>query len=411
MMDFRSRVSKGAKRLKSSLIRELLKYSNVPGIISFGGGVPDPETFPREELAEIARKVIMDEYRFSLQYGTTEGDPLLKEQYIRYIEKYYGIHGLTPDNLLITVGSQQALDLIGRVFLDEESIIAMSAPAYLGAISAFRVASPKVISVPLQEDGMDLDYLEERLRKLSPEELKKFKFVYVVPNFHNPAGVTLSLEKRKRLLEMAGKFDFFIVEDDPYGALRFEGDPIPSIYELGGKERVVLLNTFSKVLCPGLRIGLVIGDEEVIKLLVKAKQGADLCSPSLTQRITARYLEAYDLLEKLKTTLELYREKKDIMMEAFEKYLKDLDVSWVNPQGGLFSWLTFPEDINTLEMLDVGKDKGIIWIPGEAFYIDGSGKNHMRVSFCLPPKEDIVEGARRLRETVLAYKKIRAQVR
>ena len=168
-MDFRSKLSESAKRLKSSLIRELLKYANVPGVISFGGGVPDPETFPREELAEIARRVVMDEYRFSLQYGTTEGDPLLKEQYIKYIERYYGIHGLTPDNLLVTVGSQQALDLIGRVFLDEESIIAMSAPAYLGAISAFRIASPKVISVPLQEDGMDLDYLEERLRKLSPE--------------------------------------------------------------------------------------------------------------------------------------------------------------------------------------------------------------------------------------------------
>lgn len=403
-MDFESKLSDLAKGIKSSIIRELLKYASEPGFISFGGGVPDPETFPRKELAEIAREVVEKEYRFALQYGTTEGDPLLKAQYIKYLERWEGLKDLKEKNLLITVGSQQALDLIGRTFLDSESIIAISQPAYLGAVSAFKMRNPRFLTIPLSDDGMETEILEKKLRSLTAAELKKFKFVYTVPNFHNPAGVTLTLERRKHLLELAERYDFFVVEDDPYGALRFEGEHIPSVFKLGGMDRVVLLNTFSKVLSPGLRIGLVIAHESVISKLVKVKQGVDLCSPSLTQRIAARYMERYDMLERLRKTLAIYREKKDVMMKAFEEHLSDLDAHWTRPKGGLFSWVVLPEGFDTLEMLELGKEYKILWIPGAAFHVDGSGQNTMRVSFCLPSKEEIEEGVRRIRKVVEAYK-------
>lgn len=410
-MNYKSKLSKLAEGITSSIIRELLKFASEPGFISFGGGVPDPETFPRKELAEIAKEVIEKEYRFSLQYGTTEGDPLLKAQYIRYLERWEGLKGLTENNLLITVGSQQALDLIARTFLDEGSIVALSLPAYLGAVSAFKMRNPRFLTVPLSEDGMETEILEKKLESLSSEELQRFKFVYTVPNFHNPAGVTLSLERRKHLLELAERFDFFIVEDDPYGALRFEGEHVPSIFKLGGMDRVVLLNTFSKVLSPGLRIGLVIAHESVISRLVRVKQGVDLCSPSLTQRIVARYMERYDMLAKLKETLEIYREKKDVMMKAFERHLSDIGARWTRPKGGLFSWIVLPEDFDALEMLEIGKEHKILWIPGSAFHVDGSGQNTMRVSYCLPSKEEIGEGVERMRRAMEAYKKAKVPSR
>jgi len=400
------KMSKMAKRMKSSIIRELLKYSVQPGMISFGGGVPDPETFPRHELAKIASDIIEDEYKVTLQYSTTEGDPLLRREYLKLLDHKYGISGLNEDNIAVTSGSQQALDLIARIFLDEESICAVSSPIYLGAASAFSLRSPNFVNVPLEDDGMDIDFLEKQLRDLDSKKLMdKFKFTYVVSNFHNPAGVTLSLEKRKRLLELAWKYDFYIIEDDPYGALRYEGEHIPNIFKLGDVEHVILLNTFSKVLSPGLRIGTVIGNKYIIRKIVMAKQASDLCSPALTQRLVARYLQKYDVFERLSQTLKLYKSKRDTMMKAFEEYLTEIkDVKWVRPQGGLFSWVKLPEDVDTMDMLKLAKDNKILYIPGEAFHVDGEGKNYMRVSFCLPTNEQIIEGTRRLVKVIKEYR-------
>jgi len=400
------KMSKMAKRMKSSIIRELLKYSVQPGMISFGGGVPDPETFPRHELAKIASDIIEEEYKVTLQYSTTEGDPLLRREYLKLLDHKYGISGLNEDNIAVTSGSQQALDLIARIFLDEESICAVSSPIYLGAASAFSLRSPNFVNVPLEDDGMDIDFLEKQLRDLDSKKLMdKFKFTYVVSNFHNPAGVTLSLEKRKRLLELAWKYDFYIIEDDPYGALRYEGEHIPNIFKLGDVEHVILLNTFSKVLSPGLRIGTVIGNKYIIRKIVMAKQASDLCSPALTQRLVARYLQKYDVFERLSQTLKLYKSKRDTMMKAFEEYLTEIkDVKWVRPQGGLFSWVKLPEDVDTMDMLKLAKDNKILYIPGEAFHVDGEGKNYMRVSFCLPTNEQIIEGTRRLVKVIKEYR-------
>lgn len=407
IMDYSSKYSKLGNNLRSSLIRELLKYASVEGAISFGGGVPDPETFPRHELSKIASEVIENEYGYVLQYSTTEGDPELAKQMLRLLEKLFGISGLDESNIMFTTGSQQALELAGKVFLDEESIAIVENPFYLGAASAFRMRFANFVSVPIEDDGMNVDVLEKKLKELDEKgQIKKVKFIYVIPNFHNPAGATLSLEKRKRIIELAEKYDLLILEDDPYGLLRFKGEHLPSLFKLAGKERVILLNTFSKILAPGLRIGAVIGEKELVRKFVLAKQGTDLCSPALTQRIAARYLERYDLIEQITPTLKLYKSKRDTMMKAFEENFSEINgIKWIYPSGGLFTWVTLPEGFDTLEMFEIAKKRLVFYIPGQAFTPDDSVSSSMRLSFCLPPHEKIIEGVKRLKDVIVEYGK------
>jgi DNA-binding transcriptional MocR family regulator len=407
-----------AKNTKASIIRELLKSTTIPGMISFGGGVPDPNTFPRHEMARIAKEVIENEYKVSLQYGTTEGDEILKSEYIKLLEKHDGITGLTSENVVITTGSQQALDLIGRTFLDKDSICAICSPVYLGAASAFKVRDPKFITVPMEEDGPDMNLLQKKIDALTDDELQRLKFIYIVSNFDNPTGISLSLEKRKQLLDYAYSKDLIIIEDDPYGALRFEGEKIPTIYKLAQDNEkyeinpVLLLNTFSKVLSPGLRMGFTIGDPLMVRRLVMGKQAADLCSSSLTQRLTARYLEKYDPIIGMKPTLELYASKRDTMMKAFDDILTQIEgISWTYPHGGLFTWACLPKQYDTGEMLEIAKKNKIIYIPGEAFSVNEESreevKNCMRISFCLPSHDEIIEGTKRLLKTINEYREMK----
>lgn len=404
-MDYSNKYSKLGKSLEPSLIGQILKYAGDPEAISFGGGIPDASTFPSEELAEISRELILENAGYVLQYSSTVGDIKLRKQILKLLYEFYGIEGLNEENVMITVGSQQALDLIGKVFLDEESYFVIDDPAYLGALSAFNTRFSKFITVPLLEDGIDTEYLEEKLREFERAgEIQRVKFIYVVSNFHNPAGITFSLKKRKRILEIAEKYDLFIVEDDPYGALRYEGESIEPIFKLGGPERVILLNTFSKILCPGLRIGVITAQKEFIEKVSLAKENAVLCSSPLTQRLAAEYLERYDLLEKLKPTIELYRKKKDVMLKALEDEFSNLEgVRWTKPEGGLFIWLTLPDGFDTLEMTEIAKEKKVFYVPGQAFRPTGEISSSMRLSYCLPPEEKIVEGIKRLRETVEIY--------
>jgi len=397
--------SKIAMRMKSNVIRELLKVTSKPGMISFGGGVPDPETFPRFEMAEIAKDILENEYRYTLQYASTEGDPILREEYIAMLKRDYGIDGLELDDLLVTVGSQSALDLVGKIFLDEDSIYFVSKPVYLGAASAFSLRSRNYVYMDLRDDGADLDELEKSLSEIQARgDIEKVKFIYAISNFHNPGGVTMSLEKRKRLVQIAEKYDVLIVEDDPYGDLRYEGEPIDSIFKIGGVDRVLLLRTFSKILSPGLRLGIVIGKKEIIRKMVMAKQAADLCSPSLTQRLAARYLQRHNLTEQIKPTIALYKEKKDLMLSELEKHFGNMEgFHWTRPDGGLFIWFTLPEGFDTGEMLELGKAENILFVPGVAFSLDDTCKNSMRLSFCLPPKDKIIEGVARLKKVVVEY--------
>ena len=396
-----------AKNLRSSLIRELLKYANVPGSVSFGGGVPDPETFPRNELAILAKEVIEKEYRFSLQYGVTEGDSQLRSGILKMVRNFYNVPWINEENILITVGSQEALELVGKVFLDTDSYFIVGDPIYLGAASAFRMRNAKPIIIVLQDDGFDVDMLEVQLRHLNEKgEVNQLKFLYAVSNFQNPSGITISLEKRERVLELADRYNFLIVEDDPYGALRYEGQPVKSMFSMGGFKRVMLLNTFSKILCPGLRIGVVIADKEIIRKLVMAKQGTDLCSSSLDQRLVARYLQRYDIFEHIKPTIELYRKKRDAMLDALSKNFSDIKgIKWTKPQGGLFIWLTLPEEYDTMEMFEMAKQEKVFYIPGEAFRLIDKPSSSMRLSFCLPSVEEIHEGIQRLRGVVERYAK------
>jgi len=404
-MSFEDRLSEVGLNLRSSIIRELLKFAASPEAISFGGGVPDPNTFPRHQLAEIAKEVVEQDYSYTLQYGTTEGDDLLAAQIIKLLNRIYGIADVQRDQLLFTTGSQQALDLMARIFLDKDSICFLEFPAYLGAVSAFRMSFPRFETVPLEDDGMDVGYLENRLQELDAKgEIKKVKFLYTVPNFHNPASVTMSLEKRKKLIEICDRYDILILEDDPYGMLRFSGERLPSLYKLAGPDRVVLLNSFSKVLTPGLRIGMMVGHRSIIRRATMAKQAMDLCCPTLTQRIAARYLERHDLVEQLKPGIELYRGKKDTMIRALNEHFSEIKgAKWVDPEGGLFVWVTLPQGFDTIGMFDVAKAKNVYYIPGEAFSIEKTPSTSMRLSFCLPPEERIVEGVRRLKDVIAQY--------
>ncbi|MCD6238024.1 MAG: PLP-dependent aminotransferase family protein [Thermotogae bacterium] len=406
MDEFDSKYALRAKRMKASLIRELLKMTQNREIISFGGGVPDPETFPINTLKRIAYDVIEKEYATALQYGTTEGDRLFRENLVRFIAEKDDIRGLDVDSVLVATGSQQALDLIGRIFIDEGDIILVEGPTYLGALSAFNINGPRYITIPLKDNGIDIDYLENKLKELEESgELKRVKFLYTIPNFHNPAGVTMGLEERKKVIEFARRYDFLIIEDDPYGLLRYEGERIPSIFKLGDGERTLLLNTFSKILSPGLRLGTIIGEKEVIRKIVLAKQGADLCTPTITQRIAARYLETNEIMENIRATRDKYSKKLKTMLNSLEEYMpKEDSISWTHPQGGLFLWMRLPDYLDTMQFFDEAVNEyKVAYIPGSAFYADGSGKNTMRLSFCLPSESEIIEGIKRLSKLIKKY--------
>jgi len=406
MDEFDSKYALRAKRMKASLIRELLKMTQNREIISFGGGVPDPETFPINTLKRIAYDVIEKEYATALQYGTTEGDRLFRENLIRFIAEKDDIRGLDVDSVLVTTGSQQALDLIGRIFIDEGDIILVEGPTYLGALSAFNINGPRYITIPLKDNGIDIDCLENKLKELEESgELKRVKFLYTIPNFHNPAGVTMGLEERKKVIEFARRYDFLIIEDDPYGLLRYEGERIPSIFKLGDGERTLLLNTFSKILSPGLRLGTIIGEKEVIRKIVLAKQGADLCTPTITQRIAARYLETNEIMENIRATRDKYSKKLKTMLNSLEEYMpKEDSISWTHPKGGLFLWMRLPDYLDTMQFFDEAVNEyKVAYIPGSAFYADGSGKNTMRLSFCLPSESEIIEGIKRLSKLIKKY--------
>jgi len=394
-----------SKRMKSSVIRELLRDTGVETLISFGGGAPDPETFDREAMAEIAKEVILNEYKFALQYGPTEGDNILKNEYLKLLKERNDISGLTNDNLLVTTGSQQALDLIGRVFLDNDSYVIVGHPVYLGAAGAFRAYGPKFITVDIEDDGLNLDQLEKELKKLDQKKaLSKVKFIYSVPNFDNPSGVTLSLEKRKRLVDLSQKYNILIIEDDPYGELRYEGEPLPDLYKIAEGHNVILLNTLSKVMSPGLRIGLIVGNESLIAKTALAKQSVDLCTPGLTQRIAARYIQRGTVFDRIKNSIKIYRSKKNKMLAALEKYVTIDGVKWTKPEGGLFIWLHLPDKFDTMELFEMAKGVGVAYIPGAAFYVDDRKSSEMRLSFCLPSEEEIEEGIKRIGKLVKSYR-------
>jgi 2-aminoadipate transaminase len=405
---FSSRVA-GAKR---SAIRELLKLTEKPDIISFGGGLPAPETFPHEELADIAADLLRNNYRNVLQYGVTEGSRTLRKAMVEWL-KPQGVDA-TVEELLVTTASQQALDLLCKAFFDPGDVIFCGLPTYLGAVQAFTLFQVDKVGIPLEEDGMNLDVLEERIEEAKGAG-KRMKGVYVIPDFQNPSGITMSREKRTRLLEIATREDLLIFEDDPYGKLRFAGEFIPSICSIDTEGRVILMLTFSKTLSSGLRLAVVVARGDLMDALVRAKQPTDLCTSKLTQHMAARYMNEYGLDQHLEEIRPIYREKCQAMLDAIERHMpKDEDITWTKPQGGLFVWMRLPEGIDTTDMLELAIEKKVAYVPGAASFVDGGGQNTLRLAFSLATPEMIDEGIRRLasvvKETIEAHKITAASV-
>ncbi len=400
--------------LTSSIIRELLKYTQDPEVISFAGGMPAPQVFPVSEIAAACRKVLAEQGTLALQYSATEGYLPLREMLVRHMERY-GIR-VTPANVLITSGSQQALDLIGKLLINTGDRLLVEAPTYVGALQAFNSYEARYLTVPLDGDGLQVDKLEQQLRS-GP------KFLYVLPNFHNPAGTTLPVERRNRLVELASHYGVPILEDDPYGQLRYEGEHQPPLVEIdseyhgeragkaaaGGRFRggVIYLSSLSKTLAPGLRIAWVVAPTDVISRLVQIKQGADLHTSTFNQMVAFETARGGFLDHHVIVLRDFYRQRRDAMLEALKRHMPD-GVEWTRPQGGLFLWLTLPagdlQKVSAAAILQEAVKSKVVFVPGSAFYpgpsADGSGERSMRLNFSYCTPELIDVGIRRLSEVV-----------
>jgi len=388
------------KNMGSSVIRELLKLTEQPDIISFAGGLPAPEVFPLEKFQEACNTVLRESGAQALQYSTTEGYRPLREMIARHTARY-GIE-VTADNVMITSGSQQALDFIGRLFVNRGDYIVVENPTYLGALQAWNAYGAQYVSVRSDEHGMIVDELEAALR-VGP------KFIYILPNFQNPTGTTLSLERRKQLVELADKYGVPIVEDDPYGQLRFEGEHLPSVVNLDSQYRgpnggcysgnVIYMSTFSKLLAPGLRLAWVIAPPEVTRKIVITKQAADLHTATFNQIVAYEVGKGGFLDEHVKVIRATYKERRDVMLETMAETFPS-EVRWTHPEGGMFLWGILPEDMDAAEVLKVALEKKVAFVPGFPFHPNGGGKNTMRLNFSYSRPETIREGITRLGMTL-----------
>jgi len=371
----------------------------MPDVISFAGGMPAPEIFPVEQFKEACIRVLDEQGSEALQYGTTDGYLPLREMISRHTNQY-GIK-VTADNIMITNGSQQALDLLGKIFINPGDRILVESPTYLGALQAWNTYNAQYVTVPSDDDGIQVDKLEMALRA-GP------KFMYVLPNFQNPTGVTIPLERREKLVELADRYGVPIIEDDPYGQLRFEGKHIPTVEYLDDQlhgngtsyhGNVIYLSTFSKILAPGIRLAWVVATPEIIQKLVTAKQGADLHTSTFNQIVAYEVSRKGFLDEHIKRINSVYKERRDIMLEELEKNMPQ-GVKWTRPLGGLFLWATLPEPCNSKELLIKAVEKKVAFVPGESFYPNGGGQNTMRLNFSNAQPDMIRIGIRRLAEAI-----------
>ncbi len=384
------------QKMGSSVIRELLKLTEQPDIISFAGGLPAPEVFPVEKFKEACNIVLDTLGAQALQYGTTEGYLPLREMIARHTARF--AIEVTADNILITSGSQQALDFIGRLFLNRGDYIVVESPTYLGALQAWNAYGAQYISVPSDENGMIVDELEKALR-IGP------KFIYVLPNFQNPSGATLSLERRKQLITLADRYGVPIVEDDPYGQLRYDGDHLPSVVKLDSDMRgsngghytgnVIYLSTFSKLLAPGIRLAWVIAPPEVIRKLVMTKQAADLHTSTFNQITAYEVAKGGFLDEHVKIIRSVYRERRNVMLETMDE-IWPVETRWTRPEGGMFLWGILPQNMDTAEVFKQAIERKVAFVPGGSFHPTGGGKNTMRLNFSYSNPENIREGITRL---------------
>jgi 2-aminoadipate transaminase len=372
--------------IPKSFIREILKVTSQPDVISFAGGLPNPLSFPSKEICASALHVLTEDSSSVLQYAVSEGYLPLREYLSkRYIEK--GIP-VSPEEILITNGSQQGLDLCGKIFLNEGDKVLMEAPSYLGAIQAFSAYQPEFLSVKIQEDGVDTKQLSEMLWE---HDIKLF---YGIPNFQNPTGISYSDEKRKEVAELLKKTNTIFIEDDPYGEIRFSGEALSPIKKYL-PDQTILLGSFSKIVAPGLRMGWVVAKKEFIEKLIIAKQAADLHSNFLSQRILYHLLSNFDIDKHTKRISELYRKQKDYMIDMIQIHFPK-EIKYTNPYGGMFIWLTLPDYMDAQEILKESTILKVAFVPGETFFVNEEGKNTIRLNFSNSKKEETEEGIKRL---------------
>jgi 2-aminoadipate transaminase len=386
--------------MRASEIREILKLTQQSDIISFAGGLPNPESFPHVELRSIADNLLEEKYSEVLQYGTTEGLTGLREAIVQRMKRHNV--ELDVDNVVIVAGAQQGLTALGLVVLNPGDKIAVSYPTFVGALSVFNLVEATPVPVPLDDLGMNIDALEEILKEYQ-EKNDPIKMVYTVPTFQNPTGVTMPLDRRKRLVELAREYDFFIIEDNPYGELRYSGEPVDWIIALDPPKEdygyTIYLGTFSKTVSPGFRVGWIVGQKKLMQKIVVAKQSLDLCTNVFSQAIIAEFLNRNYMDTHKEKIKKLYKHKRDLMLDSMEKYLPK-GVNWTRPEGGLFLWVRLPENMDSKILLKKAIDKKVAFVPGNTFSTDGNIINAMRLNFSNASDENIVEGIKRLGEVI-----------
>ena len=392
MEDFSHLYSDRAGKMRGSVIRELLKVTQDPEIISFAGGLPNPKSFPIDDLISVLDSVMKQYGKTALQYGTTQGLDELRQSLAERAAKD-GIN-TTKDNIIITNGSQQSLDAIGKIFLNPGDTAIVGLPTYLGGINAFRSYECNLVGVPLDKDGMRVDLLEETINKLIKENIHP-KFIYVIPSFQNPAGVVMPESRRKKLIDIANEYNLVVIEDDPYGKLRFDGPVIKPIKAYDDVGRVIYISTFSKILAPGLRVAWNISSDEITRKIALCKQALDLCTCTFTQFVVNEFMRLGSLDLHIMKICEMYKPKRDIMMKSMEKYFPQGYVCH-KPKGGLFAWVTLQEGIDTeIMFLDAIKQK-VAYVHGKAFHVDGGGEKSMRLNFSYSTDKQLEEGIKRL---------------
>ncbi|HEX5761676.1 MAG TPA: PLP-dependent aminotransferase family protein [Solirubrobacterales bacterium] len=379
--------------MRSSAMRDLMAITARPEVISLAGGLPDTSTFPAGTFAAQMTKIAQESTAEALQYGPTEGF----EETVDCIVEVMGAEGMLPDpdDVIVTTGGQQAIDLICKTLVDPGDVVVCEAPTYPGAVPVFCSYQAEVVQIDCDEEGMRIEDLEAVLAKLDAEG-RRPKFVYSVPSFQNPAGVTLSLERRRRLVELARQRELLVVEDNPYGLLRFGGEPLPPLYQLDGGDFVIYVGTFSKILSPGIRLGWAVAPPPVMEKIVLGKQAADLCTSTLTQHFVREYFAEGRWQEYVASLVEIYRERRDVMVAALSEHFP-AEATWTEPEGGLFIWATLPEYIDTGDLLAKALREDVAFVPGQAAYADESrGRSSMRLNFSGVDSGEIREGVRRI---------------
>lgn len=385
-----------AASLQGSAIREMFKLLGKPGIISFAGGAPAPHLFPTEELSEIAAEIIKNNGAVALQYGVTEGYAPLLELITERMNKLSNIHA--HDRVMITTGGNQALELCFKTLINEGDPVAVEAPSFIGGLNALRSYGADLKGVPVLSDGLDTEALEELLKTT------KIKLLYTITTFQNPSGITMCLEKRKKILELASKYDFYVLEDNPYGELRFKGENVATIKSMDTEGRVIYAGSLSKVLSSGMRIGFAVAREDIMEKMVICKQVADVHTPVLTQMMAAEFLKRYDFEAHIKKSCDLYGKRCKAMLSAMDKYFPDF-AEYTRPEGGIFLWCTLPKHYDCDKMLRTAIDEGVAFVSGSTAQIDMSApSNELRLNFSLPDEEKIEKGIKILGDVIKNYK-------